>query len=82
MIDGDEDHIEKFATVIDEGLYKLTTWQVGGPIPNSFLQNHTTSDKLAVGGIMNHKEESYLRIDVTQHQMHAVILAKKYVYGC
>jgi len=81
-INQDENHSKKFASVIDEGLYKLTTWQVGGSIPNSFLQNHTTSDKLAVGGIMNHKEESYLRIDVTQHQMHAVILAKKYVYGC
>ena len=38
--------------------------------------------KTAVGGVMNHKEEPYLRIDVTQHQMHAVILAKKYVYSC
>jgi len=29
---------------------------------------------------MNHKEEPPLRIDVTQHQMHAVILARRYVY--
>ena len=75
-------HIEKYFSVIDEGLYKLTTWQVGGPIPNTFLQNHTTSDKFAIGGIMNQKEEPPLRIDVTQHQMHAVILAQKYVYDC
>jgi UDP-N-acetylmuramoyl-tripeptide--D-alanyl-D-alanine ligase len=81
-INNDSYRIEKYFSVIDEGLYKLTTWQVGGPIPNIFLQNHTTSDKLAIGGIMNHKEEPPLRIDVTQHQMHAVILAQKYVYGC
>jgi UDP-N-acetylmuramoyl-tripeptide--D-alanyl-D-alanine ligase len=78
----DSYHIEKYFSVIDEGLYKLTSWQVGGPIPNSFLQNHTTSDIFALGGIMNHKEEPPLRIDVTQHQMHAVILAQKYVYNC
>jgi len=79
-ITGDKNHTEKFASVIDEGLYKLTSWQVGGPIQNEYLQNHTTSDTLAIGGIMNHKEEPPLRIDVTQHQMHAVILARRYVY--
>ena len=78
----DSKRIEKYFLVIEEGLYKLTTWQVGGPIPNTYLQNHTTSDKFAIGGIMNHKEEPPLRIDVTQHQMHAVILAQKYVYDC
>ena len=76
----DDYHTEKFAWVIDEGLYKLTSWQVGGPIQNDYLLNHTTSDKLAIGGVMNHKEEPFLRIDVTQHQMHAVILARRYVY--
>ena len=79
-VTGDKNHTEKFASVIDEGLYKLTSWQVGGPIQNEYLQNHTTSDTLAIGGIMNHKEEPPLRIDVTQHQMHAVILARRYVY--
>ena len=37
---GDEDHVKKFACTIDEGLYKLTTWQVAGPIQNEYLQNH------------------------------------------
>lgn len=78
----DTNHSKKFASVIDKGLYKLTTWQVGGSVQNIFLRNHSTTDKLAVGGVMNHKEEPYLRIDVTQHQMHAVILANKYVYNC
>jgi len=76
----DENHIDKFACVIDEGLYKLTSWQVGSPIENEFLQNNPTTDTLAIGGVMNHKEEAPLRIDVAQHQMHAVILALKYVY--
>ena len=74
-------HTEKFAAVIDERMSKLTSWQVGGPIQNSYLKARPTFDKLAIGGIMNHRKESPLRIDVTQHQMHAVILARKYVYG-
>ena len=76
----DEFHIDKFKCTIDEGLYKLTSWQVGGPIQNEYLLNHSTTDILAVGGVMNHKEEPPLRIDVTQHQMHAVLLALRYVY--
>jgi len=75
-------HQLKFKQVIDTGLYKLTSWQVGGPIPNEYLQDHQTSDPLAIGGVMNHKQEPYLRIDVTQHQMHAVILAMNHVYDC
>ena len=70
------------AYTIDTGLYKLTGWQVGGPLKhsNNFLLAHPTRDPLAVGGIMNHRRRAPLRIDVTQHQMHAVILALKYVY--
>ena len=78
----DRFHELKFKQVIDEGLYKLTSWQVGGPIPNEYLKNNPTTDPIALGGIMNHKEEPYLRIDVTQHQMHAVILALNHVYEC
>lgn len=77
---GDQIVVEKLGTVIDEGLRKLTSWQVGGPIPNEYLLTNPTDDPHAVGGVMNHKEEPQLRIDVTQHQMHAVIMARKYVY--
>jgi hypothetical protein len=33
-----------------------------------------------MGGIQNHRKEASLRIDVTQHQMHAVILARRYYW--
>ncbi len=69
----------KFSRVIDEGLSKLTTWQVGHPTQNVYLAQHTTNDPYAVGGVLNHRSEPYLRIDVTQHQMHAVILGLKYL---
>ena len=77
---GDQTATEKLGHVIGEGLRKLTSWQVGGPIPNEYLLRNPTDDPHAVGGVMNHRAEPQLRIDVTQHQMHAVILARRYVY--
>ena len=70
------------AFTIDRGLTKLTSWQVGGPLEskNKFLSSFKKFPKIAIGGIMNHRKEPLLRIDVTQHQMHAVILALKYRY--
>ena len=76
----DTQHTKKFARVIDTGLAKLTSWQVGSPMINKFIRKHPTTDPLAIGGIQNHRREAPLRIDVTQHQMHAVILARRYVY--
>ena len=76
----DTKHIEKFARVIEAGLRKLTSWQVGNPLMNKFIRSHPTDNPLAIGGVQNHRRESPLRIDVTQHQMHTVILARRYVY--
>ena len=76
----DTKHIEKFAHVIETGLTKLTSWQVGSPLMNEFIRSHPTDSPLAIGGVQNHGRESPLRVDVVQHQMHAVILARRYVY--
>ncbi|MCP4868731.1 MAG: hypothetical protein GY898_08435 [Proteobacteria bacterium] len=77
---------------LDRSLYKLSSWQIGGPLAknNSWLKDQGKDDPLAVGGIMNAKKPSgaavkkdvshQLRIDVTQHQMHAVTLALEGVY--
>jgi hypothetical protein len=71
----------KFACVIDTGLEKLISWQVGSPIANRFIRRYQTDDPIAIGGVQNHRIQTPLRIDVTQHQMHAIILARKYVYN-
>ena len=76
----DTKHIEKFSRVIEAGLTKLTSWQIGSPLMNEFIRSHPTDNPLAIGGVQNHPRESPLRIDVAQHQMHAVILARRYVY--
>lgn len=70
----------KFRCVIEQGLEKLTSWQIGHPLANAHIGDVPPDDPLAVGGIQNHAEEAPLRIDVTQHQMHAVILALEYVF--
>ena len=74
--------MKKIANVIDSGLHKLTSWQVGGPLEsgNAFLKGRNNGDPNAVGGGMNSKNDPQLRVDVTQHQMHAVILARRFIY--
>jgi len=76
----DTKHAKKYAGVIDIGLEKLTSWQVGSPLANRFIRRYPTDDPMAIGGVQNHRRRAALRIDVTQHQMHAVILARRYVY--
>ncbi len=75
--------LNDLANTIDIAMYKLISWQVNGPLSfeNRLLRNNPTNDKLANGGFMNHRREPLLRVDVTQHQLHAIILALKYVYN-
>jgi len=76
----DQKQADRFACIIDLTLYKLTSWQVKGPLQNAYLRTRYIEDELAVGGILNHKKKPKLRIDVAQHQMHAVLLARRYLY--
>jgi len=79
---GHQTALNDFAYTIDQGLFRLTQWQVGGPIAqmNSFLVKNPTSDKIAIGGIMNSRNDPKLRIDTTQHQMHSLMMALSFVY--
>lgn len=75
--------VADFAFTIDRGLYKLTQWQVAGPLAheNEYLGRHPTDEKIAIGAIMNGRTDPTLRIDTTQHQMHALIMAATLVYN-
>ncbi len=81
VLAADHAHAAKFGEVIRKGLAKLTSWQVGHPAANSCIARARTDDPLAIGGVQNHHAEPALRIDVTQHQMHAVIYALEYYYS-
>lgn len=71
---------KKLGEVITTGLAKLTSWQIGGPLENPFFGTRPVNDRYAVGGVMSGADDPLLRIDVTQHQMHAVLLARRFVY--
>lgn len=55
----------------------------GGPLAhtNKYLKKHPTDEKIAIGGIMNAKNLAPLRIDTTQHQMHAVMMALETLFA-
>lgn len=77
---GEKDEMRKLEEAIDNGLKKLTSWQVGHSLQNEFIAQTAASDALAQGGVTNADDEADLRIDVTQHQMHAVIMALEWIY--
>ncbi len=85
QIRGDARHMDKLGCTIELGLAKLTSWQVGSPIANKFIADRLRAlgappDPLALGGVQNHSTEAPLRVDVVQHQMHAVIMARRWYY--
>ncbi|MCA9423642.1 MAG: hypothetical protein KC994_01140 [Candidatus Omnitrophica bacterium] len=77
---GEEGLARKFQRVIEEGLFKLTTWQVGVSVQNDYLKSVSPVPEV-VGGVMNSRKDPKLRVDVTQHQMHAVMLAREILYA-
>jgi hypothetical protein len=78
--DGTVDTARKLQCTIENGLDKLISWQVG-------MGAEKRPDVIAwdgakgLGGVQNSRDESGLRIDVTQHQMHAIILTRRLVYA-
>ncbi len=77
---GDTAAAGQLRDVIETELARLTSWQVGGPCPCPYLQQFTHYDTSCTGGVLNSADSPWLRIDTTQHQMHAVILALRYVW--
>jgi hypothetical protein len=78
-LENHEKAAQKIASAMDEGLYRLISWQKGSPLENEFLKH--VSDRRAWGGVMNGEEDPILRIDVTQHQLHALMLARRHLYS-
>lgn len=78
---GDLESFTKLYKAIDQGLYRLMTWQVGGPVENDYLAKLKVREPIAIGGVLNHASEPYLRIDVAQHQLHALLLARRLLFG-
>ena len=71
---------EKFFRAIQQGMLKLMTWQVGNPLQNEFLRKSENFKQECRGGVLGSAKDPWLRIDTTQHQMHAVLLARRYLF--
>ena len=67
----------KYECAIHNGLATLLSEQVGHPRAADL---GTTDDPKALGGVQNGLAEPALRIDVTQHQMHATLLAIQHLF--
>jgi UDP-N-acetylmuramoyl-tripeptide--D-alanyl-D-alanine ligase len=77
---GDAAAQTKFKSVLDQALTKLISWQAGHPLQNDFLES-LTGFGAGLGGVMNSKNDRNIRVDVVQHQMHAVLLARRFVFN-
>lgn len=67
---------EKYFCAIHRGLAGLMSWQVGHPRATAL----GVADDKSLGGVQNHATEPPLRIDVTQHQMHATMMAVEHLF--
>ncbi|MBR4124698.1 MAG: hypothetical protein IKR13_00710 [Victivallales bacterium] len=68
---------------IENTLAKLMTWQVGGPFEsyNPFLMKwKDKTPAAAYGGVTATAASGYIRIDNVQHQLHAMLLARQYLW--
>jgi hypothetical protein len=78
-MENNEKAAQIIAHVIDEGMSRLLSWQKGSPFEVEFLKR--VSEEKITGGVMNGEQDPVLRIDVTQHQLHAMILVRKQLYA-
>lgn len=77
---GHRESAQLIRQTVEEGMARLVSWQVGHPRACPYIAQRQPPIR-ALGGVQNAKNESFLRIDVTQHQMHALILTLKIYFG-
>lgn len=82
--EGDEKQVQNFGCAIREGIASLHTLQVGHPkavdLAKGQLKKHDDErqqDERAQGGAQGNGEAPGLRIDTTQHQLHALLMANR-----
>lgn len=76
---GSESTMLRLRTAIEAGLGRLCTWQLGSSVQSAQLQAVLPRNPLALGGVLGGPQDTLLRIDTTQHQMHALLLAERYL---
>lgn len=80
---GDSEQSKLLGETAERILTRLMTWQVGGPFMdvNPFLAARRNSlPQKAFGGITSTQDTGYIRIDVVQHQLHAMLMVAEYLF--
>lgn len=78
---GDAKSMQMLREVTERLLSRLITWQVGGPEQaHNYLLSTSRTDPRATGGIMSSEDSGVVRIDVVQHQLHAMLMALELLF--
>jgi len=72
----DKKRSNRLACVLRTAMHKLNGMQVGHPKARSLASQAPQDDERAQGGAQNALDSSALRIDTTQHQVHAILMMK------
>ena len=78
---GDAPRSEALRRAVEQGLARLASWQVGSSLQQRALQEQRPLASAALGGVLSAPGDPLLRIDTTQHQMHALLLAERHLLG-
>jgi len=78
---GERQAAERLAAVARTMLTRLISWQAGGPLQkhNDFLQRRKDALRV-VGGVMSQADSGIIRIDIVQHQLHAMLMALELLF--
>lgn len=75
----DEPRSDALRRAVEQGLSRLAGWQVGSSLQQRALQEQHPLASAALGGVLSAPGDPLLRIDTTQHQMHALLLAERHL---
>ncbi len=78
---GDIAAMQALRGICERLLSRLISWQIGGPQQdrNDFLASNVI-DPRATGGILSAEDTGFVRIDVVQHQAHAMLMALELLF--
>lgn len=77
--DNEYKRARKIQCTMEQGMSKLISWQVGMGV-EKYHEDIVWDGARGLGGVQNSAKETGLRIDTTQHQMHATILSRRLGY--
>jgi hypothetical protein len=76
----DQKNQQHIGAAIEQGLSKLLTWQIGSPVAGGAVPAAFLRSPKARGGVVSLPGEPLIRIDMVQHQMHATMLARWFMF--